>query len=316
MSSAGRSITFYPSTHIKSSVNGEFRLFCNGITVPTVATAPATTAVTASDIILPFNWAPASSQSSADYTFPATQVVLSNPAVPLPRITTTPTPQTMLTHTVAIDVPRILSQKELNMLEDAYHAVIAAVIAQQTVGDEESSIAFELKAYRNQLQVSEAGSHAKVTVLFEGLGETSAYDLSTLVKASLSDLSNYLTVQLKAAVIIDEQPLIVEIPGSCSSYYFNDGNLSDEGCGRGCANCPVGDRCFTHDDCLSGGCATGVAGDPNFEPIVDEDAAAARDGTRRECVETVSDKTGAASTMSVVGVILIVALNAFVLCTV
>jgi hypothetical protein len=217
----------------------------------------------------------------------------------------------MLTHAIEINVRRILSQKELDQLEDAYHAVLAAVIAQQTDGDEESAPAFELKAYRNELLVSEAGSHAKVTVLFQGLGETSAYVLSGLVKAGLADLSNYLTVQMRAAVIVDDQPAIVQIPGSCTSYYFNDGNLSDDGCGRGCANCPVGDECFTDADCLSGGCSTGVPGDPSFEPILDEDAAAAREGYRGECVETVSDKTAAAEHVSVLAAVLIAILNVF-----
>jgi hypothetical protein len=305
MSSVDRSITFYPNTHVKSSLNGEFRIFCNGVTIPTVATAPDTTNVTAYDVAIPFNWAPAADTSAADYTFPAEHMVLSNPSVPLPRITSTPAPQDMLTHSVEIDVQRILSQKELNQLEDAYHAVLAAIIAQQTEGDEESAPAFELKAYRNELLVSEAGSHAKVTVLFQGLGETSAYVLSGLVKAGLADLSNYLTVQMRAAIIVDDQPAIVEIPGSCTSYYFNDGNLSDEGCGRGCANCPVGDECFTDTDCLSGGCSTGVPGDPSFAPILDEDAAAAREGFRGECVETVSDKTAAAQHVSVLAAVLV-----------
>jgi hypothetical protein len=277
MSSGNRSVTFYPDTHVKSSLNGEFRLFCGGITIPTVATAPDTIAVAAQDVVIPFNWAPVADSSAADYTFPAEQQVLSNPSVSLPRITSTPAPQSMLTHVVEIDVQRILSQKELNQLEDAYHAVLAAVIAQQTEGDEESAPAFELKAYRNELLVSEAGSHSKVTVLFEGIGETSAYVLSGLVKAGLNDLSNYLTVQMRAAVIVDDQPAIVQIPGSCTSYYFNDGNLSDEGCGRGCANCPVGDRCFTDADCLSGGCSTGVASDSHFEPILNEDEAYERE---------------------------------------
>jgi hypothetical protein len=305
------SITFYPDTHVKSSLNGEFRLFCSGIPIPTVATAPDTANVTAHDVAIPFNWAPTAGTSAADYTFPAEQMVLSNPSVSLPRITSTPAPQDMLTHAVEIDVQRILSQKELNKLENAYHAVIAAVIAQQTDGDKESAPAFELKAYRNELLVSEAGSHSKVTVLFQGLGETSAYVLSGLVKAGLPDLSNYLMVQMSAAVIIDDQPAIVEIPGSCTSYYFNDGNLSDEGCGRGCANCPVGDECFTDADCLSGGCSTGVPGDPSFEPILDEDAATVREGFRGECTETVSDMTAAAEHMSVFAALLIALFNVF-----
>jgi hypothetical protein len=310
-SSAHRSITFYPDTHVKSSLNGEFRLFCSGITIPTVATAPGSTSVTAHDVVIPFNWAPAAGQSASDYTLPANQVVLSNPSVSLPRITSTPAPQDMLTHTVEIDVQHILSQKELDKLEDAYHAVMAAVIAQQTDGEEESTPVFELKAYRNELVVSEAGSHAKVTVLFQGLGETSAYVLSAIVKAGLSDLSDYLTAQMKAAVIIDDQPVIVQIPGSCSSYYFNDGNLSDEGCGRGCANCPVGDRCFTDADCLSGGCSTGVAADPSFAPILDEDEAAAREGVRGECLETVAEKEATAPALSVASALFVVMLIVF-----
>jgi hypothetical protein len=218
----------------------------------------------------------------------------------------------MLTHTVEIDVARILSQKELDILEDAYQAVMAVVIAKQTDGDD-ATVAFELKAYRNELQLA-GGSHAKVTVLFEGLGETSAYELSALLKAGLSDLSDYLTVQMKAAVIIGDQPLIVQIPGSCSSYYFNDGNLSDEGCGRGCANCPVGDRCFTDADCLSGGCSTSIPADSSFEPILDEDDAIERAGTRGTCVETVADdKPAAAANISVSAALLITVINAFAL---
>jgi hypothetical protein len=212
MASAGRTITFYPSTHVKASVNDEFRLFCNGITVPAAATPPGTTAVTAHDVVVPFNWAPASGQSSTDYTFPAPQPILSNPAVPLSRITTTPAPQTMLTHTVEIKVQRILSQKELNQLEDAYHAVLAAVVAQQTESDEKSAPAFELKAYRNELQLTDSGSHAKVTILFEDLGDTSAFELSALIKAGLSDLSDYLTVKMRNSIIAADHPVIVQIP--------------------------------------------------------------------------------------------------------
>jgi hypothetical protein len=59
MSSADRSIAFYPGTYVKPSLNGEFRLFCSGITIPMVATAPDVIVVAAQDVAIPFNWAPA-----------------------------------------------------------------------------------------------------------------------------------------------------------------------------------------------------------------------------------------------------------------
>jgi hypothetical protein len=42
----------------------------------------------------------------------------------------------------------------------------------------ETTIAFELEAYRNELPLTETGSHARVIVLFEGIGETNAYQQS------------------------------------------------------------------------------------------------------------------------------------------
>jgi hypothetical protein len=150
--------------------------------------------------------------------------------------------------------------------------------------------------------------------LLETIGNTSVDQLSALVSAALSDLSDYLSVRLRTAVILDPVPITIEIPGSCLAYYYNDGNLSDEGCGRGCANCPVGDLCFTDADCLSGGCSTGVASDPDFQPILDADDAIARTGFRGECLETVSETTSAATGVSVLVALLISAINiAFIL---
>jgi hypothetical protein len=100
MHSVERIITLYPDTHISSGDSGDDG--GSGLGWDRNATAEESEGAVdvGPDAIVPFNWAPAAALSVDDYSFPEAQVVVSNPAVPLPCITTTLASPDMLTHAV------------------------------------------------------------------------------------------------------------------------------------------------------------------------------------------------------------------------
>jgi hypothetical protein len=123
-----RRITFYPTKYIKSSPNGVFRLFCEGIKVPSSAKYSTTITVRVYETIIPFSWAPAPGQSQNDYVFPTRTLYLENADVTTPRISRTLAPQTALLHTIRLEAVTILSQTQITAFEDIYRQVISAAI--------------------------------------------------------------------------------------------------------------------------------------------------------------------------------------------
>jgi hypothetical protein len=327
MDAVKRRISFYPKKYIRASPNGVFRLFCEGVRVPTSAKTAITITPRVYETIVPFSWTPAPGQKQDDYVFPTRSLYLENADVSLPRITNTLAPRSALTHTLQFETLNIFSQEQLDLIQDAYMTVLntairigrlkpnaqplqtsaaeadssTAVMADNTVAAY-TSILYRLRVYRNSLNyrkvwTDDYGNYeyditSKVTVLLEGLSGTNAYQLRDLLLANNEILVVHVGEQLKSFVLSSREPTVLEIPGSCTANtYANDGNLSDSGCGRGCANCAVGYSCFDDTDCLSGLCGTGVAGNATFVPVMDTEGSPGRQGFRNKCIETISDET-------------------------
>jgi hypothetical protein len=329
MDATKRRISFYPKKYIKSSPNGVFRLFCEGVRVPTSAKTATTITPRVYETVIPFSWAPAPGQSQDDYVFPTRSLYLENADVSLPRITNTLAPRSALTHTLRFETLSIFSQLQLDLIHEAYLTVINTAIRTgklkpigsvdttskfstlESLSSEPSTTAYNpilyrLRVYRNGLDyrkvwIDDYGNFeyditGKVTVLLEGLGNTNAYQLRDILLANTDILVRHVQRQLRVFVLSSRDPVVIDIPGSCTSgVYTADWNLSDSGCGRGCANCAVGYACFDHTDCLSGLCGTGVAGNSTFVPIMDTEDSPQRAGFRKKCIESISDEHDANS---------------------
>jgi hypothetical protein len=332
MDSVKRRITFYPKKYVRASPNGVFRLFCEGVRVPTSAKTATTITPRVYETIIPFSWVPAPGHTQNDYVFPTRSLYLKNANVSLPRITNTLAPSSVLVHTIQLESRRILPQDKLTDMLDVYSRVMSTAIrtgrlsptnepnalamvpASASTGVGVSAtprILFRLKMYRNVLHYAKVYTDdfgnfeyditLKVKILLEGLSGTNAYQLSNILLAMDNELVTAISDTLNLFVIARETPQVITLPGSCASTaYTNDGNVADAGCGRGCANCAVGYSCFDDTDCLSGLCSSGVPGNTTFVPILDEEQLARRGGFRGTCLESVmtEDTSGSRSMMA------------------